>query len=403
MQGKSALTLDDVEGFLMFFLKKSNSGRELVASLLSSIAYELTFRELTQIPGVLPEEVDKLWTSPSYYSYELLYPSEMYAETIWEVYKQDGVLISSDIGAYTANLPVERQAQVKKLDRHLINLLSRPEIGSAGRIKLVDVLSLDERLGQRGDIFCIYWSVSKFDDEIVSFLSGEIPRSGPTNNIMLKQMSMLAYILVTISRWLQYLNWEDVSWLDALRREISTNRNSTDTPPIASKLLPPLRRAGTQEAISEKETQDIKIEGSKVQTQYINLEGSEVQTQYINIGGSRVGAIYINIDGSRVATLHPSIETPEINSLKPTESKNVRGISKEELIASDSNRYAEALATFEQILQLDPADIDANYGKAATLKLLGRAEEAQRIYKKALKLTEKSQEATHDKTSGGGE
>lgn len=60
--------------------------------------------------------------------------------------------------------------------------------------------------------------------------------------------------------------------------------------------------------------------------------------------------------------------------------------------ASEYERYAEALAAFEQAIQLDPNNADAHFGKGAALKLLGRAQEAQHAYKQAERLMGRSKQ-----------
>lgn len=60
--------------------------------------------------------------------------------------------------------------------------------------------------------------------------------------------------------------------------------------------------------------------------------------------------------------------------------------------ASEYGRYEEALAAFEQAIQLDPNNTDAYFGKGAALKLLGRAQEAGHAYKQAEHLMGRSKQ-----------
>ena len=55
--------------------------------------------------------------------------------------------------------------------------------------------------------------------------------------------------------------------------------------------------------------------------------------------------------------------------------------------------FEEVLGTFEQAIQLDPTCSDAYFGKGAVLSLLGRTEESQKAYERALNLMRQSNNA----------
>ncbi len=57
---------------------------------------------------------------------------------------------------------------------------------------------------------------------------------------------------------------------------------------------------------------------------------------------------------------------------------------------SEYERFEEALAAFEQVIQHNPESADGHFGKGAALHFLGRPEEAQQAYEQALKLTRKN-------------
>jgi tetratricopeptide repeat protein len=59
--------------------------------------------------------------------------------------------------------------------------------------------------------------------------------------------------------------------------------------------------------------------------------------------------------------------------------------------APEHERYEEALAAFEQAIQLDPKNADAYLGKGAALKLLGRTQKAGHAYKQAERLRRRSE------------
>lgn len=61
-------------------------------------------------------------------------------------------------------------------------------------------------------------------------------------------------------------------------------------------------------------------------------------------------------------------------------------------VVSEYERYEEALAAFEQVIQINPESADGHFGKGAALHFLGRQEEAQQAYEQALKLTRKSRQ-----------
>lgn len=371
--GKNTLTIEDVKAFLELFDGNEERGREILANIMTIASIRLDSEErgknksTTEVPPIVPSDIEKLLFSSRIYHFNINYPYEISPATIMEIYRQNGVMILADIWTHLDEVSRERLDEIKRSDHRIANLVNLARIKWVGRVRLADLVLLDDELGKGGDILRLSWRVC-VDDEITAFLSEKWApdlQASPFDRQLIEKMKKSVNLLVTLSRWLQHSNWEDVSWLDYLRNAVTASTSlihSVDNDD-ESGALPRTEqpKAGNQDLLAEAHagtTQNIRIEAYAGTIQNILIQTSEGKV----------------------------LKLAEIEAPKPTYREGAGEGSKHELVALESRRYEDALAAFEQILHLDPADIDANYGKAATLKLLGRAEEAQRTYEKALQL-----------------
>lgn len=214
--GINVLTPYDVRAFLHFFHDERQKGLESLASLLDDIVDRLLSgnrgnREL-KILRLDSEGVDTLIAASPLYSLELKYPRGITARAIQEIYARGGEIIPVDIEIYldniVANLFREHKDHLSEILGHVSNILTRVRIASVERVKLVDVLLIDEGLTREGltregEFLGIYTRVIRFNNEF----------GAPSEN-------KLASTLVTASRWLQFLDWENAALPDELRKKI---------------------------------------------------------------------------------------------------------------------------------------------------------------------------------------
>jgi transcriptional regulator with XRE-family HTH domain len=241
--GRNVLTPEDVRVFLRFSTQEPQKGRDLLARLLPKFFDHPDTSEGYYVTGQLEYhargdiEIDSntdrllatlLIVGSSIYQFSLKYPRLMNAETILKIYNQGGMLIPMDVETYIQKIPSKISGA--KLDFHLESVLSRIRTGTVERIKLVDVLLLDEKLGKDGEILGMYWSLSKYFDKILHHESGEYGWDYMSDipGEKIQEYTKLASLLITASRWLQHSNWEETSWLDNLRLELGTSSSSSD-------------------------------------------------------------------------------------------------------------------------------------------------------------------------------
>ena len=115
----------------------------------------------------VPESFTQLLLNAPFYRFELQYPADLNAETIWELYCDGGLLTLMDIGAYIKIVRRQRQVTLVRLENSVkisTSVLSHLETGTIEQIKLADVLSIDTQLEQEGKLLAMYWSVSKFNN-----------------------------------------------------------------------------------------------------------------------------------------------------------------------------------------------------------------------------------------------
>jgi len=171
----------------------------------------------------VPEDITQLLLDVPFYRFELQYPADLRAETIWDMYRNGGLLTLTDIGAYIKNVRRQRQVTLVRLEDSVkisTSVLSHLEAGSIERIRLADVITIDAQLVQEGKLLAMYWSVSKFNNGFRQLHRGrtEGAERSATNGIEneLKVITLFA----TMCRWLQVLSQQETSWIPELRTEL---------------------------------------------------------------------------------------------------------------------------------------------------------------------------------------
>src|SRR5260370_27511004 len=204
-------TEDDVERFLNYLHSHIEEGWAWLTSLLNRIVSMTGSTERTADVSQLfvPGHIQKLLIDSPVYRFEIQYPSTITANDILVIYQHAGMLNLSDVSEYSKKLRREKQvtrARLEQVAKLSPNVLSRLESPVIEQIKLADVLMLDEQLGQGGTLLSMYWKVYSFYEKLVR-------RDGPSADQEMK----LASIFITICRWLQFTNRQDISWMSNVR------------------------------------------------------------------------------------------------------------------------------------------------------------------------------------------
>jgi transcriptional regulator with XRE-family HTH domain len=240
-QGKSrlasgaVLSMEDVDAFVAFFhahpkdcLRALSDLLNQVTKLQSSQGVEPIERET---PRFSPEAIERLLAISPLYRFELRYPSNLEAAVILEIGRQGGVLTPTDVGIYLQQARRKKKVTLVGLEGAVqlsASVLSRLEGGSVDRVKLLEALTLDQALGEKGNLLMLYWSASKFSAKSAP----ASPKPGPldvTQAGWTEQEYRLADTLILAGRWLQYLSPGNTSWLSDLRSELKVASPDSQT------------------------------------------------------------------------------------------------------------------------------------------------------------------------------
>jgi transcriptional regulator with XRE-family HTH domain len=134
-------------------------------------------------------------------------------------------LTYTDIGAAIKHVRREKRVTLVRLEGSVnisASVLSNLESGSIERIRLIDLLTLDQQLAQEGKIIAMYWSVVRFLQKLVCQRQQDgDTRRGETASLDDKEQdTKLLTIFTTICRWLQVVNGETTSWIEELRTQL---------------------------------------------------------------------------------------------------------------------------------------------------------------------------------------
>ncbi len=209
-------TFQDVEALIIYVSMERQSTSRWMARALNSIA---TFQGEV-IPLYEPQVVEKLLFGPMWQLYEVRYPPDMRSEEILDILGHNGILILNDISVYIANTGSKMPTTTEKLAALLkvsMREVSRQEIGSVERIKMIDVLLLDQELKQEGKIIAMFWNVCLFHLEMQRLQSQVSHYSGNQAVTSTEQEVRLVLMFIIICRWLQHFSKHDTSLIHDLR------------------------------------------------------------------------------------------------------------------------------------------------------------------------------------------
>lgn len=199
-------TLGDVEAVFTC----ARMSRETICVWMANALNNIASLQGEAITPFAPEEIEKFLFGPMWLRCEVQYPAEMAAEGILDILRQDGVVIMSDIAAYLRKCKSTKQFSSERLDA-LLKI-------SLGRIKMNDILILDQELEQGGKIVALYWHAYLFHEGVLRSLAYPSNSSVSRGAISTEQQVRLALMFITICRWLQHIRKNDTSWIRDLRR-----------------------------------------------------------------------------------------------------------------------------------------------------------------------------------------
>jgi hypothetical protein len=172
---------------------------------------------------IVPEDIEKLLADSRLYQFKVHYPESMSADAIWNIYTQGGALSLVDIGAYIRQARHTRRVTLSGLEESgnlSASVLSRLEAGALERVKLIDVLTLDEQLRQEGKIVAMYWRTCLLIDAVTQARKrdeqAEVAMPAAMDRI--EQDLKMIEVFLTICRWLSCLSPTDHTWIAEFRR-----------------------------------------------------------------------------------------------------------------------------------------------------------------------------------------
>ena len=222
------ITINDLEAWLSSLRRHWQEECIWLTSLLNRIAAHSDDSGLT--PGetallIVPEDIEKLLQDSRLYQFKVHYPEDMKAEAIWSIYTRGEALSLVDIGAYIRQARRTRRVTLSGLEESgklSASVLSRLEAGVLERVKLIDVLTLDEQLGQEGKIVAMYWRACGLMDAVAR-VHQQHEQAGvemPASMDRIDQDLRIIELFLTICRWLSCLSSSDHAWVTEFHRRL---------------------------------------------------------------------------------------------------------------------------------------------------------------------------------------
>jgi transcriptional regulator with XRE-family HTH domain len=220
------VTVEDLEAFLRYMRRRWQEGCAWLTSLLNQVAAREDDGRASHggsAPLIVPEDIEKLLQDSHLYQFKVQYPAAITAEDLWDIYLRGGALSLMDMGAYLKQARRARRVTLSDLEESgkvSASVLSRLETGSLERVKLIDVLTLDEQLGQEGKLMAMYWRACILIDAVARVHQRDLQTEavGSGEGLRLEQEWRLIEVFTTICRWLACLEPNDHSWMSAFRQ-----------------------------------------------------------------------------------------------------------------------------------------------------------------------------------------
>ena len=215
------LTIEDLEAFLKYYSTEAQDAKSLLYRCYSKILQNTNSSLDTQIAyQTATEEIHaSAFAHASLGAKPLPYPTMLPIEILDGDYEQKGVITLEDVGYYLRVLRISQEKTIKEISE-LTNIaesiLSRVERGLNSRVRINDVLSLENFYKENGKIFGMFWLAAEFDTGIAR---NKIIFDG--SNIPPQKWNDQDYRLVTtvhkISRWQNIVTPSNNELLNELR------------------------------------------------------------------------------------------------------------------------------------------------------------------------------------------
>ena len=205
------LTFADVNHIVDSLYRRPDLGLGVLADMIT----ELTriYADDSNKPGpplFTPDDAIRLFVRSPLYEFNLNYPPDFGSEEIAATYNAGGTLTFTDVGAYIRGVRRAKRktlAGLEETTRRSVSVLGRIEAGSLERIKLRDVLMLDQELGSNNEILRMFWRAAE--------LSYEMVEAFDVGNITINNLEYVE-ALITVFRWVQAAGIS-ATWLPRLR------------------------------------------------------------------------------------------------------------------------------------------------------------------------------------------
>lgn len=212
----SNTTIQDIEKFLVWYSLSPTEAKQLLYEAFGQIKFKAGFEGTKNSPKSW--DYIKSAIEPSGTDYiRLQYPTGISNSLIRECLQSRGVLGFYDLGIFIRQSRQELKLGLIELAEktHIsYSALRRIEVGDIERIKLDDIFSIDDALGNSGEVLAIAWKVAQFYSGVLRN-QGELTKLNLWNDRELA----LADTLVAISRWYQVHAPTD-NWLKTLHDRV---------------------------------------------------------------------------------------------------------------------------------------------------------------------------------------
>jgi transcriptional regulator with XRE-family HTH domain len=223
------LTIEDVLGFEMLATISPMSVEKILADKLNQIQNKLKQDSLFTITAPYTfksNDVIRLVSGSPLYEMSLQYPTSIMANSILDIYNKGGLVLRLDA------LALIRQQYAKQRDKGLqikkgseeakistvVNSSLEKEKGR--KIKLSEVIRVDNVLADKGEILIMSWKALEFEREAKLNPPPSTKYQDPLLSWWNLQCMKYGYMLIVISRWIEALDLSDSGWLDEIRSQM---------------------------------------------------------------------------------------------------------------------------------------------------------------------------------------